>query len=208
MTAPSKKDVDTMANIMKALNGDKSGIKQQVSTERQAKEDAGIIDTSPGVKTADIKAMENILKAFNNASNNVSQKVAQTINESKKIHRGVEVGSFTVEKNDDDLYDIRDNRSNDTLFEGVRLYETAYLLVKNLNSGRKINSPEITKIISTNAIFETYYYDAISHKRNYNNAKNRDDFAKMDIAEARFTRAKEEASLAKRQIKSLYESKR
>lgn len=207
MTAPSRQDVDAMANILKALQGDKSGIQKQVATERQAREDAGIIDTTPGVKAEDIKAMENILNAFNNASQNVAAKVANTINESKKIERGVEVGSFVVEKNDDELYDIYDNRTSDTLFENIRLYETAYLLVKHLNEGRKINSPEITKIISTNALFETYYYDAINHKRTYNIAKTRNDFAKMDIAEARFTRAKEDATLAKRQIKSLYESK-
>lgn len=208
MTAPSRKDVDAMANIMRALNGDKSGIQQQASMEKKAREDAGIIDTTPGVKAEDIKAMENILSAFNNASQNVAAKVANTINESKKIERGVEVGLFIVEKNKDDLYDIFDNRTSDTLFENIRLYETAYLLVKHLNEGRKINSPEITKIISTNALFETYYYDAISHKRTYNIAKKRGDFAKMDIAEARFDRAKEDATLAKRQIKSLYESKR
>ena len=208
MTAPSRKDIDAMANIMRALNGDKSGIQQQASMEKKAREDAGIIDTTPGVKVEDIKAMENILSAFNNASQNVAAKVANTINESKKIERGVEVGLFIVEKNKDDLYDIFDNRTSDTLFENIRLYETAYLLVKHLNEGRKINSPEITKIISTNALFETYYYDAISHKRTYNIAKKRGDFAKMDIAEARFDRAKEDATLAKRQIKSLYESKR
>lgn len=208
MTAPSRKDVDAMANIMRALNGDKSGIQQQASMEKKAREDAGIIDTTPGVKAEDIKAMENILSAFNNASQNVAAKVANTINESKKIERGVEVGLFIVEKNKDGLYDIFDNRTSDTLFENIRLYETAYLLVKHLNEGRKINSPEITKIISTNALFETYYYDAISHKRTYNIAKKRGDFAKMDIAEARFDRAKEDATLAKRQIKSLYESKR
>jgi signal transduction protein with GAF and PtsI domain len=207
MTAPSRQDVDAMANILKALHGDKSGIQKQVATERQAREDAGIIDTTPGVKAEDIKAMENILNAFNNASQNVAAKVANTINESKKIERGVEVGSFVVEKNDDELYDIYDNRTNDTLFEDIRLYETAYLLVKHLNEGKKINSSEITKIISTNALFETYYYDAINHKRTYNIAKKRNDFPKMDIAEARFTRAKEDATLAKRQIKSLYESK-
>lgn len=207
MTAPSRQDVDAMANILKALQGDKSGIQKQVATERQAREDAGIIDTTPGVKAEDIKAMENILNAFNNASQNVAAKVANTINESKKIERGVEVGSFVVEKNGDELYDIYDNRTSDTLFEDIRLYETAYLLVKHLNEGKKINSSEITKIISTNALFETYYYDAINHKRTYNIAKKRNDFAKMDIAEARFTRAKEDATLAKRQIKSLYESK-
>ena len=70
MTAPSRKDVDAMANIMKALGGDKSGVQQQAKQEAQAREEAGIIDTSPGVKTADVKAMENILSAFNSASSN------------------------------------------------------------------------------------------------------------------------------------------
>lgn len=206
MTAPSKKDVDAMANLMKALNGDKSALKEQVATERQAREDAGIIDTSPGVKTADIKAMENILNAFNNASTNVSKKVATTINESKRTQSGVEIGMFSVEKNTDELFDIRDNRSNDTLFEGIRLYETAFIITKHLNEGKKINSQEITKIMASNAIFEQYYYDALQHKHSYKVAKKRGDFNKMDIVEARFSRAKTEASVAKQKIKSLYES--
>jgi len=206
MTAPSKKDVDAMANLMKALNGDKSALREQVATERQAREDAGIIDTSPGVKTADIKAMENILNAFNNASTNVSKKVATTINESKRTQSGVEIGMFSVEKNADELFDIRDNRSNDTLFEGIRLYETAFIITKHLNEGKKINSQEITKIMASNAVFEQYYYDALQHKHSYKVAKKRGDFNKMDIVEARFSRAKTEAATAKQKIKSLYES--
>lgn len=208
MTAPSRKDVDAMANILAALNGDKTKLTEQASTEKKSREDAGIIDTSPGVKSEDIKAMEGILKNFYGVSDNVSKKVAHTMNESKKIDRGVEVGSFIVEKNDDDLYDIRYNSSSDTLFEDIRLYETAYLLVKYLNEGKKINSPEITKVISSNALFETYYYDAIIHKKTYNKAKKRGDFDKMDIAEARFDKAKTDANMARKQIKSLYESKR
>ena len=51
MTAPSRKDVDAMANLMKALNGDKSGVQQQAAAEKLAREDAGIVDISPGVKT-------------------------------------------------------------------------------------------------------------------------------------------------------------
>ena len=206
MTAPSKKDVDAMANLMKALNGDKSALKEQVATERQAREDAGIIDTSPGVKTADIKAMENILNAFNKASTNVSKKVATTINESKRTQSGVEIGMFSVEKNADELFDIRDNRSDDTLFEGIRLYETAFIITKHLNEGKKINSQEITKIMASNAVFEQYYYDALQHKHSYKVAKKRGDFNKMDITEARFSRAKSEAATAKQKIKSLYES--
>ena len=206
MTAPSRKDVDAMANLMKALNGDTSGVKQQAAAERQAREDAGIIDTSPGVKTEDIKAMENILNAFNNASSNVSKKVATTMNESVKTPTGVKVGLFSVEKTDDGYYDIRDNRTNDTLFEGLYIYETAYVITKHLNDGKKINSDEITKVMSTNALFEHYYEDAIQHKNSFQKAKKRRDTQKMDVYEARFSRAKVEAANAKRAVKTIYES--
>lgn len=206
MTAPSRKDVDAMANLMKALNGDKGALKEQVATERQAREDAGIIDTSPGVKTEDIKAMENILSAFNSASSNVSKKVATTMNESVKTTSGVKVGLFSVEKTDDGYYDIRDNRTNDTLFEGLYIYETAYVITKHLNDGKKINSEEITKVMSTNALFEHYYEDAIMHKNSFKKAKARKDIQKMDVYEARFGRAKDDAAKAKRAVKAIYET--
>jgi hypothetical protein len=205
MTAPNRQDVDAMANILRALNGDTSGIKSQPTPSTPS---GSPIDLTPGVSSDDVKAMENILKNFYGASKNVAKKVVSTINESTKIENGVAVGVFSIEKNSKELYDIRDVRSQDTLFEGLRLYETAYLLAKYLNEGKKINSAEITKIISSNAVFETYYYDAISHKRSYNTAKKRGDATKMDIAEARFDRAKSEAQAAHMQIKALYENKR
>lgn len=206
MTAPTKKDVDAMSNLMKALNGDKSGVKQQAQQEAHAREAAGIIDTAPGVKTADIKAMENILKGFHNASTNVSKKVATTINEAKKTTTGVDIGLYSVEKNDDGYYDIRDNRTHDTLFEGLYIYETAFVISKHLNEGKKVNSAEITRVMATNALFEQYYEDALTHKNSYKTAKKRKDSSKMDIAEARFSRAKSDAAVAKKKIKSIYEA--
>mgnify|MGYP000624749942 CR=1 FL=1 len=197
MTAPSRKDVDAMANILKALNGNSSGVKAEAEATRSAQAASGEIDLTPGIGATDIKAMENILKSFHGASQNVASKVATTINESKRTQTGVDIGLYSVEKNADEYYDIRDNRTNDTLFEDVRLYETAFILAKHLNECKKINSPEITKIISSNAI---------QHKRTYNTAKTRGDFAKMDIAEARFDKAKQDASITKRHIKSIYES--
>lgn len=206
MTAPTKKDVDAMSNLMKALNGDKSGVKQQAQQEAKAREAAGIIDTAPGVKTADIKAMENILKGFHNASTNVSKKVATTINEAKKTTTGVDIGLYSVEKNDDGYYDIRDNRTHDTLFEGLYIYETAFVISKHLNEGKKVNSTEITRVMAANALFEQSYEDALVHKNSFKVAKKRNDTNKMDIAEARFSRAKGDANQAKKKIKSIYES--
>ena len=206
MTAPNKNDVDAMTNLMKALNGDKSALKEQVEHEAQAREAAGIVDTTPGVKKQDIKAMENILRGFHTASANVAAKVATTVSESKKTSIGVDMGMYSVEKNANGYYDIRDSRTHDTLFENLYIYETAFVVAKYLNDGKKVNSQPVTKILATNAIFEQYYDDALIHRNTYQTAKKRNNSSKMDIAEARFGRAKGDAAQAKKQIKTIYES--
>lgn len=204
MNAPNKKDVDAMSNLLKALSGDKSA-KEEIRKASVA-EAGNNVDMTPGVKSTDIKAMENILTAFNSASSNVAQKVATTINESKKTEKGVDIGLFSVENNSDGYFDIRDSRTNDTLFEDLLIYETAFIIAKHLNDGKKINSSEITQVMASNAVFEQYYNDALQHKHSYKMAKKNKNIGKMDIAEARFSRAKAEAGHAKKQIKNLYES--
>ena len=202
MTAPSRADVGAMANILKAMKGDKTSLRE--STEAQTQ--GGEVDLSPGVKKSDIKAMENIMKNFSSATSNVAKKIATTINESKKTEKGVQVGIYSVEKTSDEAHDIKDSRTNDTLFEAIRLYETAYIIVKHLNEGKKINSEQITKIISANAVFEKYYYDALQHRHTYRAAKKRGDYGRMDISEARFSRAKMEANTARKTIFKIFEA--
>ena len=202
MTAPSRADVGAMANILKAMKGDKTSLRE--STEAQTQ--GGEVDLSPGVKKSDIKAMENIMKNFSSATSNVAKKIATTINESKKTEKGVQVGIYSVEKTSDEAHDIKDSRTNDTLFEAIRLYETAHIIVKHLNEGKKINSEEITKIISANAVFEKYYYDALQHRHTYRAAKKRGDYGRMDISEARFSRAKMEANTARKTIFKIFEA--
>ena len=60
--------------------------------------------------------------------------------------------------------------------------------------------------MASNALFEKFYFDAIQFKDSYAKAKKRKDTNKMDIAEARFDKAKQDASITKRHIKSIYES--
>ena len=98
MTAPSRADVGAMANILKAMKGDKTSLRE--STEAQTQ--GGEVDLSPGVKKSDIKAMENIMKNFSSATSNVAKKIATTINESKKTEKGVQVGIYSVEKTSDE----------------------------------------------------------------------------------------------------------
>ena len=112
MTAPSRADVGAMANILKAMKGDKTSLRE--STEAQTQ--GGEVDLSPGVKKSDIKAMENIMKNFSSATSNVAKKIATTINESKKTEKGVQVGIYSVEKTSDEAHDIKDSRTNCLLY--------------------------------------------------------------------------------------------
>lgn len=201
MSAPSKKDIDLMSNLMKVMEG-KKPIKLTETTEQGG---SSPVDVTPGVKRSDIDAMSKIIKGFEKATSNVAAKVKTTISESTKTEKGVNVGAFSVEKNDEDRYNIIDRRSNSILFEDIQLYESVCCIAKYLNEDKPINSPEITDIIRINELFERHYIGAIQHKHSYQVAKKVMNEGRMDIAQARFSQAKDSASHAKRKISHLYE---
>jgi hypothetical protein len=201
MSAPSRKDVDLMSNLMKVMNG-KTPTKLTETTEQGG---TSPIDVTPGVKRADVDAMSKIIKGFEKATSNVAAKVKTTISESTKTKKGVNVGAFSVEKNDEDRYDILDRRSNSVLFKDIQLYESVCCIAKHLNEGKPINSPEIADIIRINELFERHYTGAIQHKHSYQVAKRSNNGGRMDIAQARFTQSKDSAGQAKRRITELYE---
>ena len=203
MPAPSRKDVDSMSNLMKIMNGQSPTTITETTTHGESSDKP--IDTSPGVKRADVDAMSKILKGFESATSNVAAKVVTTISESTKTAKGVDIGHFSVEKNDEGRYNIVDRRTKGVLFEDIQLYETVCCISKYLNENKPINSPEITKIITINELFERHYSGAIQHKHSYQTAKSTNNSSRMDIAEARFSQAKADAGKAKRKISSLYE---
>jgi hypothetical protein len=201
MQTPSRKDVDLMSNLMKVMNGQTP----TKLTETPEKGSSSAIDVTPGVKRSDIDAMSKIMKGFNEATTSVAHKVKKTITESTKTEKGVKVGAFSVEKNDEDRYNILDTRSDSILFQDIQLYETVCCIANHLNEGKPINSPEITNIIKLNDSFERHYTGAIQHKHSYQVAKKAMNEGRMDIAQARFSQAKDSASHAKRKISHLYE---
>jgi hypothetical protein len=204
MSVPTKQDVDFMSNLRKVMNGEKSS-KPTKLTETTEQGGTSPIDVTSGVKRSDIDAMSKIMKGFEQATSNVAAKVKTTISESTKTEKGVNVGAFSVEKNDEDRYDIIDSRSDSVLFEDIQLYESVCCIAKHLNEGKPINSPEITDIIKLNDSFERHYTGAIQHKHSYQVAKRAMNEGRMDIAQARFSESKNSASHAKRKITYLYE---
>jgi hypothetical protein len=201
MSAPTKKDIDLMSNLMKVMEGKKP----TKLTETTKKGDTSPVDVTSGVKRSDIDAMSKIIKGFEKATSNVAAKVKTTISESTRTEKGVNVGAFSVEKNDEDRYNIIDRRSNSILFEDIQLYESVCCIAKYLNEDKPINSPEITDIIRINELFERHYIGAIQHKHSYQVAKRENNGGRMDIAQARFSQSKNEAGRAKKKITNLYE---
>ncbi len=196
MSVPSKADVNLMTNLMKVMNGEKVKLEETSSPQS----DKSHIDVTPGVKRSDIDAMSKIMKGFNEATTSVAYKVKKTITESTKTEKGVKVGAFSVEKNDEDRYNILDSRSDSILFQDIQLYETVCCIANHLNEGKPINSSEITDIITINEKFERHYTGALQHKHSYQVAKKAMNEGRMDIAQA-----KSEAGKAKRRIAKLYE---
>jgi len=201
MSAPTKKDIDLMANLMKVVDGKKP----TKLTEAIKNNGTSPVDVTSGVKRSDIDAMSKIIKGFEKATSNVAAKVKTTISESTKTDKGVNVGAFSVEKNAESRYDILDRRSNSILFEDIQLYESVCCIAKHLNEGKPINSSEISDIIKLNDSFERHYTGAIQHKHSYQVAKRSKNGGRMDIAQARFSESKNSASHAKRKITELYE---
>jgi len=202
MSVPTKQDVDFMSNLRKVMNGEKVELKEPSSPQNNSSH----VDISPGVKRADIDAMSKIMKGFNEATTSVAHKVKKTITESTRTEKGVSIGAFSVEKNKEDRYDILDTRSDTVLFEDMQLYETVCCIANHLNEGKTINSPEIMEIIRVNQLFERHYTSAVQHKHSYQVAKRAVNEGRMDIAQARFSQSKHEASKLKRKISNLYEN--
>ena len=200
MSVPTKQDVDFMSNLRKVMNGEKVELKEPSSPQNNSSH----VDISPGVKRADVDAMAKIMKGFSEATTSVAHKVKKTITESTKTEKGVKVGAFSVEKNKEDRYDILDTRSDSVLFEDIQLYATVCCIANHLNEGKAINSSEVMEIIRINELFERHYNSAVQHKHSYQVAKRAVNEGRMDIAQARFSQSKHEASKLKRKISNLY----
>ena len=202
MSVPTKQDVDFMSNLRKVMNGEKVELKEPSSPQHSSSH----VDISPGVKRADVDAMAKIMKGFSEATTSVAHKVKKTITESTKTEKGVKVGAFSVEKNKEERYDILDTRSDSVLFEDIQLYATVCCIANHLNEGKAINSSEVMEIIRINELFERHYNSAVQHKHSYQVAKRAVNEGRMDIAQARFSQSKHEASKLKRKISNLYEN--
>ena len=70
----------------------------------------------------------------------------------KKRHDGVEVGNYIIQvvKGKYKSYDIINKLNQNRLFNEIRLYESAYLVVKSLINGSRVDSKEVEDLLNEN----------------------------------------------------------
>jgi len=153
-----------------------------------------------------------------------SQSAVQTLTESnnpeikealvtKLVKDGVTIGKWKIvvnlvesTSNPDKKkkhFDIVHSATGDVIAKDLWLYEAAHGLVRHLNNGKPINSPEIKQIIHFEEKFSARKLDAINYAKKFTRANNSGDYQKANILEDRFDYAKSQALEAKAKITQL-----
>lgn len=90
-----------------------------------------------------------VKRVVTNNRNNPTFTVAVS---TKKRHDGVEVGNYIIQvvKGKYKSYDIINKLNQNRLFNEIRLYESAYLVVKSLINGSRVDSKEVEDLLNEN----------------------------------------------------------
>ena len=129
--------LDHMELQLKKFKGQKDAHKQKVKHVRE------MLDKFDHITD---KVVKNIVKK--NKDNPEFNEAVST----KKRDDGVEVGNYVIQvvKQKYKSYHIINKLNQDKLFTEIRLYETAYLIVKCLINGYSIDSEEIENLLDEN----------------------------------------------------------
>lgn len=154
-----------------------------------------------------VTEMNRLTSGLNQTANNVINdsydmpELRQALRTSK-TENGVRVGSWeiTIPRSGSKRYDVSHVDTGEPLAKNLYLYEAAEALVKHLNEGHGINHKKIHHILALEMDFARAMDDAIHHKHQLSRAEERGDDHKLDIAEARLSEAKLQATKAKRAL--------
>jgi len=210
--AVSQNDIDAMARIVAAMNGE-----APIAAKPTSKLTESTVELAgPGqVTSADINAMADVLKRLGQVSDKVvdmmvtessnSPAMAEAINTSRN-EDGVKVGRYQILIKDDatrkvgkQYYSIYNTVTGDVIADDISLYETAISVVRLLNAGRYANSHEVRKLFEQDDLYTSHKLDAMMYKHRMRTAT---DPSKRDIFESRFQASLDRCMQAKTFIKS------
>lgn len=201
MSLVDQKDINEMANILKKLQSSEQST-NTVVTKQPLNESSNVV-----LKSDESKAMYDILNRFNNATKNVAQKIAEEADTNPVMHEvlntrqlkdGARIGRYEItvkflENTKKKAYSVRHAQSQDVIAEDLMLYDVAYGMVKSLNEGKKVNSPEILKLLNLEEKYISLRNDAIMAKRGLARSLQENDQTKVEIYETRFQTARDNA---------------
>lgn len=196
-----RESVDAMARILAAMNGDKSTFEDENAVMGDT---ASVgIDNNPGAKT---DAMKAILEAMNGA---VGRTVVEKTNYpvvdlameeaivTEAFDDGIRIGEWEIRTVGKNLFDVARAGEFNALVREITLYEAAVGLVRLLNNGKAINSPEVLSLLNTEQTYASNVSDAIRYATLVH--RRRGD-PKVPVWEARYSDSKMRAAQARAKL--------
>jgi hypothetical protein len=195
-----KKAVDEMARILSALNGNAGAMTENYSEPGRVP--VGL-DDNPAAKK---DAMKVILEAMNGAVGRsivedtrfpvVDHPMDEAIM-TETFDGGIRIGEWEIRTIEKNLYDVGRSGEPESLVRDIGLYEAAVGLVRLLNSGKAMNSPDVLALLTTERTYSESVADAIRYARLLR-VRNTDP--KVPVWEARYSDSKMRAAQARKSL--------
>jgi hypothetical protein len=215
MTDVSPQDRQAMTDILNLLNGNQDRTSLGPSTRLQESNEVELAGAGQ-ITQRDISAMAGVLERLNNVSNSVvdtlltesvDSPIAHEALNIERMPNGVKVGRYKISIREDDtrlagkqFYSIYNSLTKELIADDLSLYETAITVVRMLNNGKFVNSPEVRKLFDHDDLYTSHKVDALLYKSRYAKTK---DISKRDIYESRYQASLDRCMSAKKIIKGL-----
>lgn len=215
----SEQDRVAMLKLMQIMKGDTNVTlsEHQVPQVDTAVELAG----AGQVTSRDIQAMADVLQKLNTVMESTHKGLWQEsahdpeVREAlitEKQHHAVKIGQYKIHVTEDadrtagkQHYSVVNVVSGDTLAHELSLYEAAHGLVRMLNKGLWINSPQVRSLLEAEATYTGHRIDAIRYHRMIQKAHKQPTVDnKLDLYETRKQTSLDKSMQAKRMVKKIY----
>lgn len=219
---PSRADVDSMARILRIMNGETVAPEPVRMANGQTVQ--APIYVTQGPTAADTAAMAKILESFRSVTEEAHVSLREEATRSPRLQEamatvetptGVIIDKWEVRARVQEsassgkqrkIYDVVNPRTREVVAEKLVIYEAAFAIVRLLNKGLSASSGRVQEVLNLEETFHRNRQDAARFKQRFERCKSLGEKEAGDVFEARYQRARAEALVAHDQIKSLLES--
>jgi hypothetical protein len=213
----SSQERDAMAKLLSIMNGQSVTLEESNSLPvSQPVELAG-----PGQPSRrDVEAMAQVLRklefAVDQTSSHMITESAHDSNLKEALLTnvttdGVQIGIYKIQQGLDEsrvagkqYYNVINSVSGHVIASELSLYEAAHGLVRLLNSGHYVNSPQVIKLLNAESSYTSHKIDAVRYHRMNKKAERVGEYTRAQLMETRKMDSLDKAMAAKTTVKKLY----